>query len=253
MSFDDYSARELQIQNEIVLPILLGCAPFVASQSRRLHVGFEQYAVFSSVLATLRPKVALEIGTFEGQTLGLISRHSERAISIDPDPSVERKLSPQMPNCRFITATSDAALPTLISEFNEQKTPLEFVFVDGNHARDFVYRDLKNLLTYRPVTKTVILMHDSFNPGCRAGILDVDWSGCPHCHYVEVDFCPGLLHPNQDCRGEMWGGLGLALLLPEERTSKLVVRQTHRLTFEAALEKQQAPKKSWFRRLLEKL
>ena len=252
MFLDDYSPRDLQIQNEIVLPMLLGCPPFVASRSKRLYVGFEQYAVFNSILTGLRPKVALEIGTFEGQTLGLISRHSERVVSIDPDPAVEQKLSPQMPNCRFITDTSDAILPALISKFNEENTPLEFVFVDGNHSRDFVYRDLTNLLNYRPVTRTVILMHDSFNPNCRSGILDVDWSRCPNCHYVEVDFCPGLVHLNQECRGEMWGGLGFALLLPEKRTSNLVIRQTHRFTFEAALAKQSQFRKSWLHRLLGK-
>jgi len=250
MSMQEYSQREVEIQNRVILPMMLGQEPFVPSQKDRLHVGLDQYAVFQSLLAGMRPQVAIEIGAFEGQTLDLIARHSNRTVSIDPNPAVKERLEGRIPNCEFLVKTSDDALPSLIAEFNEQKTPLEFVFVDGNHARDFVFRDLTNLLRYRPVTRTVILMHDSFNPKCRSGMLAVDWQGCPHCHYVELDFCSGLVHINEDCRGEMWGGLGFVLLLPEARTEQLIVRQTHQLTFEAARSARQASPRSWLGKLL---
>jgi hypothetical protein len=137
-------------------------------------------------------------------------------------------------------------LPPLLDQLKKEQQPLEFVFIDGNHASDFVQRDINNLLKYRPLTRTIILMHDSFNADCRRGMLSADWNACKHCHFVDLDFAGGLVHPNKEVQGELWGGIGFALLLPEVRSSELTVRQTHALTFAAANKK---PEKPWYKKL----
>ncbi|MGH7944184.1 MAG: hypothetical protein ACREH8_08735 [Opitutaceae bacterium] len=78
-------------------------------------------------------------------------------------------------------------------------------------------------------------MHDSFNPGCREGIRPAQWSRNAFCHVVELDFAPGILHPNENCLRQMWGGLALAVFLPEPRRHQREVKTSHQLMFEAAL------------------
>lgn len=241
----DFSNRELDLINNVIVPLMIGRPPFVPFHAQDLHVGYEQFAVFQSILSALNPAVSLEIGTFQGQMFSLIAQFSKKAISVDPDPAVRQKLQPQFPQAEFITATSDDALPSLIQRLQREDQPLEFVFLDGNHARDFVRRDINNLLKYKPKTRTVILMHDSFNSDCRAGMLQADWNDCPHCHFVDLDFSCGVVHPNPGIRGQLWGGLGFALLLPEKRSADLTIRQTHALTFASANAQPAVP---WWKR-----
>jgi hypothetical protein len=99
-----------------------------------------------------------------------------------------------------------------------------------------VLKDLEFILTLKPKNQMVVLMHDTFNPGCRQGILAASWARNPHCHFVDVDFCPGVLHPDDSCQRQMWGGLGLALFRPEVRQQPLEVKRTHQITFEAAFQ-----------------
>jgi hypothetical protein len=99
---------------------------------------------------------------------------------------------------------------------------------------EFVKKDIENILSYRPISRLVVLMHDTFNPGCRKGILSADWARNPNCHFVDLDFSPGILHPDPAIHREMWGGLGLALFLPEERELELNVKISHQTLFEAA-------------------
>jgi len=244
--FSNFSPREVELINSAIMPLIIGWTPFVPLHSQNLHVGYEQFAVFQSMLSILKPAVSLEIGTFQGQMFSLIAQHSKLAISVDPDPSVKQKIQPFHPDAEFITATSDDALPGLIQRIQAGTDPLEFVFLDGNHSKDFVRRDINNLLQYRPKTRTVILMHDSFNADCRSGMLAADWQSCRHCHFVDLDFSCGVVHPNPGIKGQLWGGLGFALLLPETRKEDLTIRQTHALTFAAA---NKPPAVPWWKQL----
>jgi hypothetical protein len=245
--FREYDGRELHVINDVLLPMVLRKPSHIPVQDDQLAVGYEELAMHQCLLSSLKPKLSLEVGTFQGQTFSLIAEYSEHAISVDPDPSVKQKLGPLFSNAEFITATSDEALPELVSRFNDKKLPLEFVFVDGNHSKEFVRRDINNLLAYQPITKTVILMHDSFNPECREGIATANWKQCDFCHFVELDFVPGIVHPDHKVRGQLWGGLAMALLLPEHRKGELHIRRTHELAFRAASGAQLS---SWWRKLL---
>jgi hypothetical protein len=198
-------------------------------------MAYNESAVFQALLSNLRPRFAIEIGTQGGATLAIIARHSTAAISIDFDPQVKTELAPVFPHVEFITGSSHDVLPELLPRLASQGITPDFIFVDGDHTAEGVRRDLEFILAVRPTAPMTVLMHDSFNPQCRRGILSARWSQNPFCHYVDVDFSPGVLHPDEAIRGQMWGGLGYALFLPEPRRHTLEVKMTHRLLFEAAL------------------
>jgi hypothetical protein len=199
-----------------------------------VHMGYNEAAVFQAVLSGLRPKCAIEVGTETGATLAIIARHSTQAISIDIDPSVKTTLSPSFPNVEFLTGSSHDLLPVVLQRFASENTNPDFIFVDGDHSAEGVRKDLDFILALKPTRQMTVLMHDSFNPHCRQGMLSARWSQNPYCHFVDVDFSPGVLHPDDAIRGQMWGGLGYALFLPEPRRHTLEVKMTHRPLFEAA-------------------
>jgi hypothetical protein len=230
------SESDLRLINDEIIPLIQGSRRIQPIDSTELYVGFQEMACFQSLLSHLRPRCAVEIGTSTGSTFELIHRHSQSAISIDPNPDVKARLQGRFPDAEFITATSSQALSPLLARLKRDSVPLEFVFVDGNHTEDFVREDIQTLLKYQPVSKLVVVMHDSFNPGCRRGILGVDWNSNPWCHFVDVDFSPGVLHPDAAIRGQMWGGLGVAVFLPEKRSGNLTVRRTLQSMFDVVLQ-----------------
>ena len=69
------------------------------------------------------------------------------------------------------------------------------------------------------------------------------WEANPHVQYVNLDFVPGALLGEADRRDTMWGGLGVALLLPEERAEPLQIIARFEYHFQAvkALSKHREP------------
>ncbi len=217
-----------------ILPALTGTRRFLPTAPGATHLAFAEIATFQALLSQLRPRCAVEIGTQTGVTLAEIARHSTRVISLDIDPEVKARLDGRWPHVELITGNSHTTLGGLFARLAAEGSPPDFIFVDGDHTAEGVRLDLEHVLALRPTSPVVVLMHDSFNPQCRRGMLQARWAQCRHCHYVELDFVPGVLHPDPRCLREMWGGLGYALLLPEPRTAPLEVHRSHQLLFEAA-------------------
>ena len=226
--------EDLAIINGHIFPSLLGAKRFKELSGASVHMAYNEAAVFQALLSNLRPQCAIEIGTETGATLAIIARHSTRAISIDIDPNVKMELASAFANVEFITGSSHDVLPVVLQKFADEKTNPDFIFVDGDHSAEGVRKDLELILAVRPAAPMTVLMHDSFNPQCRQGMLTARWSQNPFCHFVDVDFSPGVLHPDDSVKGQMWGGLGYALFLPEPRRHPLEVKMTHRPLFEAA-------------------
>ena len=226
--------EDLAIVHNFIYPAITGARRLVDFPAASNHLAYNETAVFQSVLSTLKPRCAIEVGTETGATLALIARNSARAISIDIDPGVKACLAPQFTNVEFITGSSHDALPVLLARLATEGTTPDFIFVDGDHTAAGVNKDLEFILNFQPTAQMVVLMHDTFNPGCRSGILAASWARNPYCHYVDVDFCPGVLHPDEAIARQMWGGLGFALFRPEPRQHVLDVKRTHQLTFDAA-------------------
>ena len=226
--------EDLEVINHLIFPCIMGTERSIAIPATSVHMAYNENAVFQALLSTLRPKCTIEVGTETGVTLALMARYSTRAISIDIDPMVKARLAGKFPNTEFITGSSHDVLPVLLKRLADAGTTPDFIFIDGDHSAEGVRIDVEHVLSVRPLTQMVVLMHDSFNPGCRKGILAANWSRNPYCHYVELDFSPGVLHPDESCYRQMWGGLAFALFLPQHRKHTLEVKTPHQLTFEAA-------------------
>ncbi len=179
------------------------------------------------ILHTIKPRVVIEVGTYRGGSLSLMAQYAEKIYSIDIDPDIPARYS-YMKNVQFITGPSEVTFAGLLDDLQKQKTPVDLILIDGDHSTKGVMKDIKILLKYKPVEPTIVILHDSFNPGCRKGMIDSPWGSSPYVHMVEFDFVPGAMAtPN-----EMWGGLGFALLLPEKRKGPLRPSRHNDLVFQ---------------------
>ena len=153
----------------------------------------------------------------------LLRAHSAR---IDPNCIEAAKY---FPNAEFIAGRSQEKLPGALRTIEERGLKLEFVLIDGDHGEDGVRGDIDCILKYKPKTPCYILMHDSFNPFCREGMLSAAWEQCPYVHKVDIDFIPGKFYPpgetfqGKPIGDEMWSGMGLAMMRPETRVGPLKI------------------------------
>jgi Methyltransferase domain len=195
----------------------------------------ERFAM-QDLLRRLQPDLSLEIGTYRGGSLQVISHFSRNVISIDIDPEVEKHLSNKFSNVNYRCGNSYELLPGLLKESENSSRDIEFILIDGDHSTQGVQRDINALLQYKPRKKCVILMHDSFNPDCREGIKTASWSTSPHVQWVELDFIPGIYHYeayDTAAAKTMWGGFACAVLDSTPRQEKLMIQESQRGLFEA--------------------
>ncbi|GAA5266505.1 hypothetical protein ACOSOMT5_P2933 [Acidiphilium sp. MT5] len=180
----------------------------------------------TGLLARLRPRHALEIGTYYGGSLSLIAQFAERVWAVDIDPEVPNRFRVP-PNADLRIGNSEGLVAGMLNELDAAGVALNFILIDADHSANGVRRDIETVI-HRPTPlrePCFILMHDSGNPECRRGIATADWASCSYVHHVELDFVPGQIieHAVQDNRSEVWGGLAMAYLSPQPRQHPLVI------------------------------
>ena len=179
-----------------------------------------------------RPRVAVEVGTFRADSLSLISQYAEEVYSIDIDPSIPEKYS-HLENVTFLTGSSVKVLPFLLRELNDKGKGVDFILIDGDHSGEAVTEDLNTVLHYTPIRPLLVAMHDSFNPDCRNGMRRANWDQSDYLHFVDLDFIPGrLIEHGGGGHGELRGGLGLAVFMPERRRGPLCRQESVHSMFE---------------------
>lgn len=187
----------------------------------------------TALLARHRPHCSIEIGTYRGGSLSLLTQYSPVVFSIDVDPEIPHNLS-HLSQVNFLTGDSGIILPVLLQELNAAGLGVDFILIDGDHSASGIRRDLSNVLRYRPLKPLFVALHDSGNPDCRSGMLQANWRLSPYCHWVDLDFVPGrIIEHGGGGDGEMWGGLALAYFLPTERQGDLQVGQSARTMLRA--------------------
>ena len=172
-----------------------------------------------ALLEFLRPRCSLEIGSKYGGSLAVLSNYSEKVYSLDIDPTVPERLG-HFRNVEFAIGDSQKTLPAVLQSLQKANLPLEFALIDGDHSERGVREDCQRFLEVRPLTTLYILMHDSFNPDVRKGILSAGWRASPWVHAMDVDAVPGSMH-DRPLHREMWGGFALAVLKHEQRVGDL--------------------------------
>ena len=202
---------------EILYPGCL-CEHWQMNHSERLAM--------TALLSRHKPKCSIEIGTYQGGSLSLISQYSEMVYSIDIDPSIPEKFR-YIENVCFLTGPSSVILPLLLKELDRGDIPVDFILIDGDHSAEGIKRDIDCLLSYVPKKPLFVIMHDSFNPECRRGMLEIDWEQSPYVGWVDLDFIPGrIIEHNGPTKGEMWGGLALAYFRPTVRQGPLSLNRS---------------------------
>jgi hypothetical protein len=192
--------------------------------------------ILQVVLGRLKPRMSVEIGSYQGGSLQVISEFSEQVIAVDVEKSVETSLAGKFTNVEFRIGNSTSVVPALVADLNKSGQLVDFVLIDGDHSAEGVKRDIQAVLGLRVQSRMVILMHDSFNPDCRRGMLQAEWEKNPHVRYVEVDFSAGNFHsPPVDTAQprSMWGGFACAVLEPGERSGSLKIEERQRSKFQA--------------------
>ena len=196
-------------------------------------VNAEKIALLN-LLSDIKPVVSIEIGSREGGSLQLISQLSKTVYSLDIDPSV-KKLSEKFTNVNFIIGDSKVTLPLLLIDLHNKNEQPDFILIDGDHSAEGVKNDIENILKLKITKPLVILMHDSFNPICRKGMLDVDYTINKHVEKVEIDFVQGIFSPSATTKGEMWGGFGLIYLNPDTNNNNPIIEQTNAYSYDNTL------------------
>jgi hypothetical protein len=178
----------------------------------------------AAVLARHRPQCSVEVGTYRAGSLSLIRQYSDIVFSIDIDPAVSDSCR-HFSNVSFLTGPSCTILPILFRELDAANISVGFILVDGDHSERGVAQDIACILQYIPKAPLFVMLHDSFNPACRQGMLSVPWARSPYVKWVDIDFVPGRLVENGGSfDGELWGGLAMAYLTPVPRSGELVVQ-----------------------------
>ncbi len=186
----------------------------------------------TALLARINPTCSIEIGTYQGGSLSLISQYSKMVFSIDIDPSIPDKYK-SFANVSFFTGPSRSILPLLFDELDAAGIAVDFMLIDGDHSAEGIKADIRSLVSYVPKKPMFVVLHDGFNPECRRGMLEGGWSNSPYVQWVDLDFVPGrLIEHGGGGHGEMWGGLGCAYLSPEKRVGDLKVNASAQMMFD---------------------
>jgi hypothetical protein len=193
-------------------------------------------STLAALLQRFRPACAIEIGTYRAGSLSVIAQNAAKVYSLDIDPACKAQFAEQFGNVDFRTGDSSVTLPIVLDEIRASGEQLGFVLIDGNHSEAGVRDDVNRLLAFRPTVPLYVVMHDSFNPGCRRGIRTANWSASPYVHLVELDWVHGRLMPRDEGPSfrEMWCGFGLAVFLPEPREGALVLHENESIGYRAA-------------------
>lgn len=189
--------------NLLASPLLEGSPEWQMRYGERLAL--------EGILATLKPRLAIEIGTAQGGSLRRIAAHAQEVHSFDIVPEIEA-LERELPNVTTHVGDSAELVPKLLSELESQGREVDFALVDGDHTAAGVRRDAEALLASAACRRTAIVFHDAANDDVRNGLEGVRFEAHPKVVYVNLDFIAGYLVSAPIRHLEIWNGLAIVLL-----------------------------------------
>lgn len=197
-------------------PAALEYSPLAFTRESNTQMSFGERAALEGILAQLRPRLAIEIGTAEGGSLARIAHYSAEVHSID---LAHGEVAVELPeHVTLHTGPSQQLLPNLLEQFADAGRLVDFALVDGDHSFEGVANDLRVLLRSPTTARAVILVHDSMNGEVRAGIESVALEQYEQVVYYELDFVPGYMYREGSARDSIWGGI--CLILCDEHRSR---------------------------------
>lgn len=181
---------------------LLDVEPWQMSMAERAYLVL--------LLSQMRPAKAVEVGS--GGSTVVLAEFCKELTVVDPEPSplLEPLRRGRLRNRRGVRVVEGPSQQHLAAELTPE---VDLVLIDGDHAREMIRQDVQTVLDARPAKQRLVLLHDTANPECRAGMEAADWEACPWVHFVSLDQIeapPSNPH---------WGGLGVAHLYAHPRTT----------------------------------
>jgi len=165
---------------------------------------FERLAL-RALLTRAQPTCAVQAGTHCGNFLTLIARYSKLVFSIDTDPDAPPHTG-YISNVSYLTGGAQQLLRILFRELESAGIPVNLVLIDGAGSAESFRQCISLVFQYVPREPMFLLMHDGSNAGCRQAMLEASWQDSAYCHFVDLDFVPGL---------------GMAYFSPKPRNGKL--------------------------------
>lgn len=176
--------------------------------SENCEMAYGDQAALIGLLTQLEPSLAIEVGTYVGGSLDIIAGYCEEVHTFDLVSHVTHRL----PNVKYHLGDSKETLAPVLAEFAAAGRNVDFVLVDGDHARQGVRADVTDLLESPAIARTVILLHDAANEDVRAGIRDARLDRTKIV-FADLSFTV----PAEDTHplAEKWGGF--AIIVVDER------------------------------------
>jgi hypothetical protein len=204
---DEEQARLWIPRDNRPMPLAVASVPMWADEICQMSFG--ERAAIEGILGQCKPRLAIEIGTYEGGSLHFLSAHSDQVHTFDLYDFVRDRSN--LENVTFHTGDSKVLVPELLRSLERDGLDVDFALIDGDHSAEGVHRDLANLLDSSAARDTIIVLHDTMNEETRAGIERASLSERANVVYHELDFVPGYEYVGGHFDGQVWGGLGLVI------------------------------------------
>ena len=146
------------------------------------------------LLHCLKPNKVLELGYHRGGATKWLSELSEQVISVDVNEFVSNA-----PNLFHNVEAWNCPTLEAASRIKRDNLFFDLAIIDADHSRQAVCSDINRIISH----SDIILMHDSFNPDCRKGMIDALQNQKSHAYYL--DFIPSISKNDG-----LWGGLAIA-------------------------------------------
>jgi len=146
------------------------------------------------LLHCLKPKKVLELGYHRGGATKWLSEFSEQVITVDVNEFVA-----DAPNLFHNVEAWNCPTLEAASRIKKENLFFDLAIIDADHSRKAVSADINGIIEH----SDIILMHDSFNPDCRKGMVDALKNQKSHAYYL--DFIPSVSKNDG-----LWGGLAIA-------------------------------------------
>ena len=146
------------------------------------------------LLHCLKPKKVLELGYHRGGATEWLSQFSEQVITVDVNEFVA-----DAPNLFHNVEAWNCPTLEATSRIKKEKLFFDLAIIDADHSRKAVSADINGIIEH----SDIILMHDSFNPDCRKGMIDALKKQNSHAYYL--DFITSISKSDG-----LWGGLAIA-------------------------------------------
>lgn len=189
----------------------------------------EKYCLIH-LLENLNPEYSIEIGTYKGGSLQVLSEYSKYVYSIDIDSEPKNKLEKIFKNVIFKVGKSYDIINNVMKEIESKKGKLNFILVDGDHSKNGVRKDLECILSHNFKHPLTIILHDSFNPQCRSGMKSIDYKNYNSIEHIDLDYIHGCYSPNKNHK-EMWGGFAIIKINPKIKESNSRINQSQEMLF----------------------